>query len=322
MRISVFLTHPIVSSWNFSEEQRRRLQDRLPGAEVLRLESESSFRASLTEADIAIVWNFDETWLGDAPRLRWIVTPAAGRDYLRLSPRDGLDIDYASFHGPIIGETVIGMLLGHCRGLFLADRLRNDNPWPRKELARSMHTLQGARITILGFGAIGRWIGELAKPFGVQITGISSARHEPPAYFDAGDRVGAATAIDECLPQTDFLVVALPARRSTDRILDARRLALLPAHAVVVNVGRGNAIDEAALAAALCARELAGAYLDVYVEEPLPETSALRAAPNVLLFPHASAIAPKYLDLFMDEFARKYEARYGTAPRHRVSADR
>jgi phosphoglycerate dehydrogenase-like enzyme len=74
-----------------------------------------------------------------------------------------------------------------------------------------------------------------------------------------------------------------------------------------VNVGRGNAIDEEALAA----ENLAGAYLDVFSEEPLPGSSSLRQAPNVIIFPHASAIAPQYLDLFIDEFVGKFEKRYG-----------
>ena len=256
------------------------MESRLPGTKVTRAASEAEFLEGLAEAEIAVVWKFEEDWLDRASKLEWIVTPAAGRDYFQLTPREGLAIDYGGFHGPLIGETVLGMLLGQCRGLFLAERLR-DKPWPRAELSRSMRTLRDARITILGFGAIGRWIGRLAKPFGVQITGIARHAAEPPEYFDSRDQALATQELDDCLPQTDFLILALPATPQTDRILDARRIALLPAHATVINIGRGNAIDEDALAAALGAGTLAGAYLDVYSTEPLPDHSPLQQAPVV-----------------------------------------
>lgn len=313
MRISIYLTHPTVSCWNFSEIHRRRLEACLPGVEISRLETEDEFIRSLAHAEIAVVWTFEEEWINLALNLKWIVTPAAGRDYFSVAADQGLDIDYGSFHGPLIAETVLGMLLGHCRGLFLAERLLPDRPWPRAELSRSMRRLLGARLTILGFGAIGRCIGRLAKPFGVLITGISRRRGERPEYFGAKDSVLSIHELDGALRETDFLILTLPRTRETDRILDARRLALLPPNAIVVNVGRGNAIDEEALAAALVAKNLAGAYLDVYSKEPLPDSSPLRQAPNVLLLPHASAIAPEYLDLFIDEFVGKFEKRYGRA---------
>lgn len=310
MKISVYLTHPTIPCWNLSPAQHRRLGELLPGAKVLRATSEAEFLDSLADARIAVVWRFEQDWLARAQMLEWIVTPAAGRDYFHIEPRPGLEIEYGGFHGPLIGETVLGMLLGHYRGLFLGERLRGRDAWPREALAQGMRALRGARLTILGFGSIGTWIGRLAKPFGPRITGIARRPREAPAYFGAGDRILTAERLDGCLADTDCLVIVLPATPSTDRILDARRLDLLPSHAIVVNVGRGNAIDEDALAKALADGRLAGAYLDVYSQEPLPETSPLRDAPNAFLFPHASAIAPQYLDLFIDELARKFAAKY------------
>ena len=310
MRISIHLRHPTVACWNFSGVQAQRLQSLLPDVEIYLAENEREFLEALPETDIALVWRFEESWLGRASKLEWIVTPAAGRDYFHVAPRDGLDIDYGSFHGPLIGETVLGMLLGDCRGLFFCARLQPEQPWPRAELAKAMRTLQGSRLTILGFGSIGRSIGRLAKPFGVRITGVSRRAGELPDYFEPADRCLAIEALDDCLPETDFLVLSLPATRATDYLIEARRIARLPSHAVVVNVGRGNAIDEDALAAALIEGKLAGAYLDVYSTEPLPSSSPLRQAPNAFLFPHASAIAPQYLDLFTEEFVLRFKRRY------------
>jgi len=313
LNISVYLTHPFVASWNFSEAQRLRLERQLADSTVLRCTSEEEFLASLPGAEIVAVWQFEDRWLERAPNLEWLVTPAAGAEGMRFTPRAGLDIEHGSFHGLIMAETVVGILLGHSRGLFQAQRLQRLVEWPRAELAGSMRTLRGARLTILGFGMIGRWIGRLAKPFGVQITGVSRRPGVPPDYFTAGDEWSGLDALDDRLSETEFLILVLPATRETDSLLNERRIALLPSTAVVVNVGRGNAIDERALAAALAGDKLAAAYLDVYSEEPLPSTSPLRGLANVLLLPHVSAIAPQHLDLFVDELAEKYAARYGSS---------
>jgi phosphoglycerate dehydrogenase-like enzyme len=117
--------------------------------------------------------------------------------------------------------------------------------------------------------------------------------------------------LDTVLPAADHLVLALPGGAETDSLLDARRLSLLPPHAAIYNVGRGNAIDESALASALVAQAIAAAYLDVFAREPLPADSPLRSCPNAFLLPHISAIAPNYLDLFLRELAQRLKMEWG-----------
>ena len=114
--------------------------------------------------------------------------------------------------------------------------------------------------------------------------------------------------LDRVLPDTDHLVLCLPASPGTEGILDDRRLQLLPAHAGIYNVGRGNAIDEQALASWLASHPLAAACLDVFREEPLAADSPLRSLPNCLLLPHLSAIAPDFLDLFVEELIPRLSA--------------
>ena len=106
-----------------------------------------------------------------------------------------------------------------------------------------------------------------------------------------------------------YETLCLPGTEGTDRLIDRRRLALLPPTATLCNVGRGNALDEEALVAALRGNRLAGASLDVFREEPLPLPSPLRTCPNLWLMPHASAIAPDYLDLFVAELGERWQAR-------------
>jgi phosphoglycerate dehydrogenase-like enzyme len=204
-----------------------------------------------------------------------------------------------------MAETVIGMMLSHARGLLQACTLQKEEPWPNQMLEPVLRLLKNSRVTVLGFGNIGSHIGRLVKCFGARITGVRRNPGERPDYFTAEDRLLPAQDLDEVLSQTDHLVLCLPATPETTGILDDRRLALLPENAGIYNVGRGNAIDEVALASLLRERPLCEAYLDVFREEPLAIDSPLRNLPNCLILPHISANAPEYIDLFVDELIER-----------------
>lgn len=309
MKISAWLTHPDIPSFNFSKKHADLIESSIQGARVRTCHDREDFIASLEECELALVWTFLQEWFDHAPKLEWIVTPAAGRDYFKVQPPGEIDIDYCSFHGEIISETVIGMLLSHCRGLREADLLGRDDPWPRKKLASRLGVFRGSRLTILGFGNIGGWIGKLAKPFGAQVTGIRRQSGPSPDFFEDGDAVLGIDSLDDTLPATDHLVLALPSGDGTHHLMDSRRIDLLPAHATISNIGRGNALDEEALAAALKEDRLAAAWLDVFHDEPLPGDSPLRSCRNAFLMPHCSAVSPNYLELFCRELIEKIKAR-------------
>ncbi|MCH2582733.1 MAG: D-2-hydroxyacid dehydrogenase [Planctomycetes bacterium] len=309
MKISAWLTHPDIPCFNLSREHADFIEASLEGVRVKICRDREEFTASLNESEIVLVWTFLQEWFAQAPKLRWIVTPAAGRDYFQVETPEGIAIDYCSFHGEIIAEPVIGMLLAHCRGLREADLLTRTNPWPRRELAAKLVPLRGSRLTILGFGSIGAWIAKLAKPFGVRITGIRRQPDPAPEFFEDGDKLLGIESLDEALASTDHLVLALPSGKETDQLSEERRLGWLPQNATISNIGRGNSLDEAALAAALREGRLAAAWLDVFHNEPLEEDSPLRSCRNAFIMPHCSAVSPNYLELFCDEFINKFRAR-------------
>jgi phosphoglycerate dehydrogenase-like enzyme len=302
METVVWLTSLGVDCFAFTHANRERLMREVPGLRVTLCATEAEFLAVLPQAEVAIVWRFEQAWFGQALRLRWLVTPAAGRDYFKVVPPAGVGQFYGSFHGRIMGESVLAMMLAAARGVVLGALRQANDPWPRGELAVSSRLLRGAHVGILGFGHIGEHVARLAKPFGCRITGIKRKAVPAPSFFGAEDRIVLQDELERVLPTVDHLVVILPAEAGTNGLLDARRLALLPVSAWLYNVGRGNCIDEAALAAALAGERLRGACLDVYEKEPLPAASPLRAAPNVLLLPHATAFAPEYIGYFLDEF--------------------
>lgn len=307
-----------VQAFTFQHHHGARLRRELPRVRVRICHSSATFRLALRTAQVAIIRDFDADWLDQAPHLIWLATPAAGKDYFRVAPPPGrkLDLTYGSFHGRIMAETVTGWVLALNRGLLDAVRLQaHGQNWPQTALAPLQRTIRGTQAVIVGFGHIGEWIGRSLKPCGVNIIGV---RRNPlkrrPDWFETNDRVIQISQLDAILPQADHLILALPNEPATDKLFDARRLARLPAHAAIYNVGRGNAIDETALAAALTGGHLRAACLDVFTTEPLPAKAALRQAPNLFLLPHLAAAAPEYLDLFLDEFVPQFRTRFGIRP--------
>jgi len=307
LTVAVWLSNKQLAYLRLQPRHVLRLRQALPGLDWRFCDTKDEFLRALPDAEVAACWVFAPEWQPLAPRLRRIISPTAGNEWFPRELRPGLALELSRFHGRIIAETVLGMILCHSRGLLAAYRLQSVQAWPRLELEPGLSTLHGSRVTLLGFGAIGTHIGRLAKAFGARLTGLRRSLSPLPEYFGPEDCLLPASALEEVLPETDHLVLCLPATAGTDRILEAKRLALLPPHAGLYNVGRGNALDEEALASWLAAHPQAEAYLDVYRNEPLPEDSPLRRQPNCLLLPHISALAPTFLDLFVEELIERLE---------------
>ncbi|MBR3086181.1 MAG: D-2-hydroxyacid dehydrogenase [Kiritimatiellae bacterium] len=274
--------------------------------EVRVCRTEGEFLDALRDgAAVALVWEFRQEWFALAPRLRAIFTPAAGRDYFRIAPPPGVSVHYGAFHGAIMGETALACVMAMSHGLLpRADSMRLlggavADPWPRVQMARTSRRIAGSTILILGFGKIGRAFARMALPFGPRVIGVSRTAH--PELDAEMPEVRTATygRLDSLLPEADHVVCFLPSSAETDDIIDARRISLMRDTAVVYNFGRGNAVDEESLAAALREGRLAGAVLDVFKKEPLPADSPLRSAPNCFIYPHASAFSPDYLDIYL-----------------------
>ncbi len=304
--IAINIRHEQVESWNFMERHVEQLRGHFPEASVALCHDDAEFESALPSAELCLVWRFRQEYFEMAPNLKVVSTPAAGRDYFTVTPPLKVRMLYGQFHGEIIGETVVGMLLAMTRGIVPALTKYAKAEWPRKELCPLMRPLRGSHVVILGFGHVGEWIGRLLKPFGVRISGLRrSAFHPGPDWFDDGDRIFDESTIDEILPTADHLILSLPGGIGTDNFLNGHRITLLKPSATIINVGRGNAIESMSLFSALSAGRIAGAFLDVFPDEPLPKDSFFRQCPNLWRMPHASAISVNYLDLYVKDLARQ-----------------
>lgn len=246
----------------------------------------------------------DPAWLKRAARLRWLCSDFAGVEkYLDEaiwpSP-DCLLSNSSGAYGPAIAEHIVMVLLMLLRRMPEYQSAMAERAWPCLTPIRS---LTGSRVVMLGTGDVGRSAARRLKALGAAVTGVCrSGRAEEPAF----DRVLPIGQLDALLPQADALVMALPATAETAGVLSRERIALLGPQALVVNVGRGSAIDQPALVEALTARRLAGAALDVMEPEPLPPDHPLWQCPNTILTPHVSGNMALGLtcDLDVDMFCR------------------
>lgn len=307
-KLLVYLTHPHVEPWNFKPEHKEILKDQVPGLEVTVCYNSGEFREKLTNAEAVAVWYFKEEWLDNAPQLKLIATPAAGTDWIEPEPSDTLQISHGGFHGWMLAESVAGAIFYFCKAFALSSAMQKQAKWARKKISDRIQSLHGANVTILGFGNIGTIIGRALKPFGCTLTGVKRVASEPPDYFSNGDRVVTVDQLSEVLQTTDHLILVLPGGTDTQGILTAEHFKMMPASSYVYNVGRGNVYKENDLVDALSNGKIAGAYLDVFDKEPLPEESPLWNMDNVLIQPHVSAASPQYLELFVRELAGRIKS--------------
>ena len=229
----------------------------------------------------------DRAALRTVTSLKWFCGSFAGVDaYLddALYPSPDVILTNSSgAYGVTIAEHLIMvtlMLLRHASAYVLEAAAHRWGP------VLPMRSIMGSTITVVGTGDIGTEFARRAKAMGAK--SIRGVRRTMKPADPAFDSVHTHDQLESLLPDTDLLVLALPSTPDTIGFLSRRRIALLPKTAFVINVGRGSAIDQPALVDALNAGQLAGAALDVFVQEPIPDGDPIWDAKNLLLTPHVS----------------------------------
>lgn len=237
--------------------------------------------------------------LPELPDVDWVQSTWAGiTPLIDIDRRDYTLTGVKEVFGAQISEYVIGYLLAH--ELKVLERMRQQRL--QNWFARPSGGLQGKRLGVMGTGSIGKHIARLAAQFGVQVTGLSHSGSPSPEFDD----VLPAGRLYEFLGDLDYLVSILPKSAATDRLLDATALERLPAHAYLINVGRGNVIDDDALIVALENNRLAGAVLDVFDEEPIANDSPFWHTRNLSITAHIAAISHPSLivPIFLENYRR------------------
>jgi phosphoglycerate dehydrogenase-like enzyme len=251
-------------------------------------------------------WQAPAAMAANCPRLRWVQGTSAGiggfleRTHLAATPL--VFTTAAGVHATPLAEFALLGLLYFAKDMPLLARRQRERHWQRLAAGQ----LAGRRVLLVGLGGTGRAVARLLAAAGVEVTGAArtSRNRDAPgvAAFVTPDQIG------QVLPGVDALVLACPLTGQTRHLISARELALMRPGAVLVNISRGQVVDEDALTAALSSGHLGGACLDVFETEPLPDSSPLWQLDNVIISPHsASTVTAEnrlLAELFTDNLQR------------------
>ena len=246
--------------------------------------------------------NVPASWLSDTKKLRWLQLESVGFGEYQTIPVPA-DLQITNLRGmfsPPVAETVMAGILMLYRGLHTLGRHQIKQQWVGAELRPALRTLQGARAVIVGGGSIGQAIRDRLRPFGTYVSIMDS-------YQENAD-LRSWSALDDELPRTDIIICCLPETQETIGQFGAERLSKSKPSALLVNVGRGSLIDEAALVDCLQQKVLGGCVLDVTRQEPLPASSPLWELSNVVLTQHTGGGSGNELmnkvNVFLDNWQR------------------
>ena len=276
-------------------------------------EVDQNLPAEFEDADVLVVWGNTPEMLADAAQrltnLKWIQSLAAGPDKV-LGAGFAPEVTVTSgsgLHDRTVAEHALGLLLVAARRFHEMRDAQREGRWPDElggvqpvKPKGDFRTLEDANITLWGFGSIAQTLAPYLAMLGAKVTGVARSEGER-----AGFPVRKEADLSALLPQTDALVMILPSTQETKHALSREQLDQLPPHAWLINVGRGDTVDEAALVNALQEKKIAGAALDVFETEPLPEDSPLWDLANVFISPHAAGGRPRgAADLIVENVKR------------------
>ena len=255
-----------------------------------------SVLAAVADAEVYFGFGVPADVLTTGANLRWVHSAAAGvRSSLgaEMLSSDVLFTNAAGVYGRPLAEWAIGAILYFARGFDLA--AGPGNPWPFDASAgrgSPLRDLSGSRVTVVGYGGIGRQVGQLASRLDMVVTAVR-ARTDRPVPEEV-DRVFGPQELRRAVADAHYVVLALPETAGSVGMFGSDILSAMRRDAVLLNLARGSIVDEPALIAALQDGSLRGAALDVFAEEPLPDDSPLLAMTNVLATPHTGSISPGF----------------------------
>lgn len=269
-------------------------------SELLRAEGKGDANAArkldalLAEAEVIYGFRLPEDLVRRAPRLRWVQVMSAGVDRFledeEFRKSKVVLTNVSGIHAVPIGEFVICLILMFTKGAPLSFQLKQQRKWERFLPT----VLRDKTVGIVGLGSIGREVARLSKAFGMRVLAMRrSARATGRARYV--DLLLPPDRLPQLLAQSDFVVLALPLTMETRGLIGERELRTMKRSAYLINIARGEIVDEPALVRALEEGWIAGAGLDVFATEPLPPDSRLWELPNVIFSPHIAGGMEDYV---------------------------
>lgn len=283
--------------WAIPDEELGAIRAELPQLEVLSVEDPAQLPTALAEADAFAGWTFPRELFAAARRLKWVHSASAGIEanlFPELVASDVVLTNGTGLHSVSIPEHTIGLMLCLARNIHEACRLQAQRQWNRFGViayAGGVRELSGSNLALLGAGPIGQALARLARGFDMRVRVLRRRPDQPVAH---AEEVVGPERLHELLGWADFVVLATPLTAETHHLIDAEALRAMKSSAFLINIARGEVVDDDALVDALRRGAIAGAGLDAFCEEPLPPSSPYWELPNAIVTPHVSGYSSGY----------------------------
>ena len=273
--------------------------------------SNKEFEALLAQAEVLYGYRLPKNVIARAPKLKWIQTMLAGVDHILdndIVESPVILSNMSGINATPVGEVALERMLMFAKQAPLCFHSKQEKKWQRFIPA----LLRSKTVGIVGLGSIGKEVARLAKAFGMRVvaTRRSAKRVVRARYVDT---VLPREQLPALLSESDFVVLALPLTPETNKLIGEEELRTMKSTAYLINVARGNIVDEAALIRALDEHWITGAGLDAFATEPLPTESRLWEMPNVILSPHVAGEMVNYnviaTELFCENLRRYLNGR-------------
>ncbi|MFN0073945.1 MAG: D-2-hydroxyacid dehydrogenase [Chloroflexota bacterium] len=266
-----------------------------------------TFEPDLARIEVAYLWDYRSKLLQDLwpslPDLRWVHVAAAGVDAFLFPELRGSDVVLTNSRGAFdesVAEFGLALILMFAKRLNETMINQQNQRWQHVET----QLLSGRTVAVVGFGAIGHLVGRKCRALGMGVLGV---RRSGQGHPDA-DEMFSMQDLPTVLTRADYVVLVLPQTDETRLVIGTRELQMMRPDAVLINIGRGSALDEMALASALETRIIRGAGLDVFQREPLVPDHPLWAQSNVVITPHMASDADDWrrrlVQVFSDNLSR------------------
>src|SRR5580700_7645462 len=265
--------------WNAPAWFAERLRKEFSALEIVHLAGYEGVEQQISGAEILFAFSLRPDQFRFAQKLRWIHAPTAAVHQLlfpQLVASDVLLTNAHEVHGPVVAEHVIALIFALAKKIPQAVRLQRTRIWGQDAIwndGSRPREVAGSTLGLIGLGSIGRTVARMAAALGMRV--IAVREHPEKEKPEGVSEVYAPAQLNDLLSQSDYVVMAAPLTEATRGLMNAERLSAMGPDAYLINVGRGPQVDEPALADALRDRRIAGAALDVFEQEPLPDESPL-----------------------------------------------
>ncbi len=257
-------------------------------------ENKEHLRKIIPDAEILVCMKIDQEAFAKAKNLKWIHLGLAGVDKALLPEVVKSKVKLTSskgIHATTLSELILGMILAFSKGIVLSMSFKNRKVWGFEQVIQSRFDLQAKVLGIIGLGLIGIEVAKKAKAFGMKVIAV---KNRPDKALKYVDKIYTKGKLNQVLKESDFVFLSVPLTKETYHMIGEKELDQMKKTAFLINTARGPVVDEKALIDALKNGKIAGAGLDVFEKEPLPESSELWNIDNVIITPHIGGAMPDY----------------------------